>query len=267
MPILFEPIGTFHCNAAYKSEAPRQGVFRGARTGKIELFTRRGFEEALRDLSGFERIWIIFAFHRNKGWRATTRPPVPPPDHERVGVFASRGPYRPNPLGLSCVKLLAVERLSVFVEGADLLNETPVLDIKPYIPRADAFPTAKAGWVDLQNLERWDIAETETFAEQGDWLLSAGGLDFRSFAECQLSNLPFDSSRRRVLVDFERKTAELAFRTFRIDFSFDENSRRILLEKIRSGYSAEELSSQADPYGDKPLHREFLLHFAQSPNA
>lgn len=267
MPISLEPIGTFYCNAAYKSEAPRQGVFFGARTGRIELLPHMGFEEALRDLSGFERIWIIFAFHRNKGWRTTTRPPVPPPDHERVGVFASRGPYRPNPLGLSCVKLLAVERLTLFVDGADLLNETPVLDIKPYIPRADAFPTAKAGWVDAQNLDRWEIAETESFAERNAWLLEACGLDFRSFAECQLSNLPFDSTRKRVRVDFESKTAELAFRTFRIDFSFDEKSRRILLGKIRSGYSAEELESPTDRYGDKPLHREFILHFAQSPNA
>ncbi len=267
MAISLEPIGTFFSKASYKYEVPRQGVFDGARSGRIKLFSHRGFEEALRDISGFERLWIIFAFHRNKGWRATTRPPVPPRDHERVGVFASRGPYRPNPIGLSCVRLVSVEKLSLLVENSDLLNETPILDIKPYIPEADAFPNARAGWVEEQALDIWDIAATDEFLRQSAWLDSASGLDLLGFAKCQLSTNPLDATRRRVRVNASERTAELAFRTFRIDFSFDENCRKVFLRRIRSGYSARELESQEDRYGDKSLHREFLLHFAQSPKA
>lgn len=267
MPISLEPIGTFFSKASYKYEVPRQGIFDGGRSGKIELFPHRGFENALRDISGFERLWLIFLFHQNKGWRATTRPPVPPRDHERVGIFASRGPYRPNPIGLSCVKLVSAERLALNVEDSDLLNGTPILDIKPYIPGADAFPNARAGWVDEQSLDGWDVSATEEFIGQSAWLDSASGLDALNFARCQLSVNPLDTTRRRVRVEASSRTAELAFRTFRIDFFFDKNARKILLKGIRSGYSVQELETPEDRYGDKPLHREFLLHFAQSPKA
>ena len=262
----FKPIGTFYGGATYKYEAPRQGIFNGGRSGRIELNPHCGFEEALRDIGGFERLWILFVFHQNRGWRATTRPPVPHPDHERVGIFASRGPYRPNPIGLSCVRLVSVEKLSLTVEEADLLNGTPVLDIKPYIPAADAFPHAAAGWVDLQVPGLWKVEADEAFLAQSVWLEKACGLNLLQFAECQLSANPFDASRKRVRMLGEN-IAELAFRTFRIDFSFDENLYRILLLKIRSGYTPEELDASEDRYGDKDVHREFSRHFAQSPNA
>ena len=141
------------------------------------------------------------------------------------------------------------------------------MDIKPYIPGADAFPNARAGWVDEQSLDGWDVSATEEFIGQSAWLDSASGLDALNFARCQLSVNPLDTTRRRVRVEASSRTAELAFRTFRIDFSFDKNARKILLKGIRSGYSVQELETPEDRYGDKPLHREFLLHFAQSPKA
>ena len=96
----FDPIGVFHGGAAYKYEAPRQGVFAGG-AGRVELAPGRNFETALRGLEGFERVWLVFVFDRNAGaWRPTTRPPVPVPGLDRVGTFASRAPYRPNPIGL-----------------------------------------------------------------------------------------------------------------------------------------------------------------------
>lgn len=264
MKIPVEPIGTFLSGASYKYEVPRQGVFSGGRQGKIELLPHKGFEEALRDLQGFERIWVIFLFHKNSGWRPTTRPPIPPGDRERVGTFASRSPYRPNPIGLSCVKLLSVEKLTLQIDDADLLNRTPILDIKPYIPKADAFPNAQAGWVDSQTADSWRIDFDEEFSKQSDWLLKACGYDLKAFAECQLSTNPLDSSRKRVSVGPGGKTASLAFRTFRILFSLDENSREIRLLKILSGYSKKELSESEDRYGDKALHREFTRLFGQS---
>ncbi|MBP5246527.1 MAG: tRNA (N6-threonylcarbamoyladenosine(37)-N6)-methyltransferase TrmO [Fibrobacter sp.] len=253
-----EPIGTFYSQASYKYEVPRQGIFFRGHPGRIELLPHKGFEEALRDLEGFERLWVLFHFHQNSGWRPTTRPPVPPADHDRVGTFASRSPYRPNPIGLSCVKLLSVEKLTLHLDEADLLNGTPIFDIKPYIPSADAFPAVKAGWVDGQNSDLWKIIPSSRFQKENDWIFEMCGWDLQSFAECQLANSPLDASRRRVKVHLENHTAELAFRTFRIDFDFDEASKQILLKEIRSGYSSEELASSEDVYHDKDLHRDFL---------
>lgn len=264
MKISVEPIGTFSSGASYKYEVPRQGVFFGGHPGKIELFPHKGFEEALRDLQGFERIWVIFLFHQNSGWRPTTRPPIPPADRERVGTFASRSPYRPNPIGLSCVKLLSIEKLTLQIDEADLLNGTPILDIKPYVPKADAFPNALAGWVDSQAEDSWQLIADEEFSEQNEWLLKTCGYDLKAFAECQLSNNPLDSSRKRVSMESDGKTGILAFRTFRILFSMDETSRKIRLSKIQTGYSPKELSESEDRYGDKALHCEFTQLFEPS---
>ena len=150
------PIGTFFGDAVYKYEAPRQGRLFAGHPGRIVLNEGQNFEMALRDLDGFERIWVIFQFHENEGWRPTTRPPVPPKGKDRVGTFASRSPYRPNPIGLSCVRLLKIDGLTLYVDEADLLNGTPVLDIKPYIPMADAFPDAKAGLRNIAN-STWTV--------------------------------------------------------------------------------------------------------------
>lgn len=258
------PIGTFYGDAVYKYEAPRQGRLFAGHPGRIVLNEGRNFEMALRDLDGFERIWVIFQFHENDGWRPTTRPPVPPKGKDRVGTFASRSPYRPNPIGLSCVRLLKIEGITLYVDEADLLNGTPVLDIKPYIPMADAFPDAKAGWVEEQVGDLWTVDTTGEFAAQNRWIAEHSDFDLESFARVQLSRGNFskdlfDSSRRRLTIDEVAHTGVLAYRTFRIRFSYDESERRVLLESIASGYTADDLRPGAeDKYGDKQLHRDFL---------
>ena len=261
------PIGTFYGDAVYKYDAPRQGRLFAGHPGRIVLSAGQNFEMALRDLEGFERLWVIFQFHENAGWRPTTRPPVPPKGRDRVGTFASRSPYRPNPIGLSCVRLLKIEGLTLFVDEADLLNETPILDIKPYIPMADAFPDAKAGWVEEQVGDLWNIEVSDTFAVQNRWIAERSSFDLLSFAQVQLSRGNFskdvfDSSRRRLTLDENAQTGVLAYRTFRIHFSYDELSRSVCLQKITSGYTPEELHSSEDKYGDKPLHRDFLCAFS-----
>ena len=101
--------------------------------------------EALADLGGFARIWLVFVFDRSEGWTPRVRPPR---GGGKRGVLATRSPHRPNPIGLSAVELLGVEDGALRVRGLDLLDGTPVLDIKPYVPYADAFPGAAAGWID-----------------------------------------------------------------------------------------------------------------------
>lgn len=261
-----EPIGIFHGDAVYKYDAPRQGRLFAGHPGRIELTPGRNFETALRDLEGFERIWVIFQFHENEGWRPTTRPPIPPKGRDRVGTFASRSPYRPNPIGLSCVRLLKIEGLTLYVDEADLLDETPVLDIKPYIPLADAFPDAKAGWVEEQEGDTWSVECSEEFDAQNCWIAERSNFDLESFARVQLSHGNFskdvfDSSRRRLTVDESTRKGVLAYRTFRIHFGFDPVEKKVVLARISSGYSDLELRDDADKYGDKPLHRGFVSTF------
>ena len=252
----FDPIGVFRGGAAYKYEAPRQGVFAGG-AGRVELLAGRNFETALRGLEGFERIWLVFVFDRNAGaWRPTTRPPVPVPGVARVGTFASRAPYRPNPIGLSCVRLAAVRGRVLEVEEADLLDGTPILDVKPYVPAADAFPAAKAGWLERGAEAPWRVEAAPAFAAAAAFVRSRGGPDLARTARLQLSRAPFDASRKRVARTGEG-AGTLSLRMFRVDFSADAARRVVTLVGLRSGYAPEELAAADDPYSDKDLHRAF----------
>ena len=110
-------------------------------------------EEAFRGLAEFSHIWLLWLFSENKksGWQATVRPPRLG-GNRRLGVFATRSPYRPNPIGLSCVRMLSVLKtdrgMELEVEGADLVNGTPILDVKPYLPYTDSHPDAIGGFTE-----------------------------------------------------------------------------------------------------------------------
>jgi tRNA-Thr(GGU) m(6)t(6)A37 methyltransferase TsaA len=117
----------------------------------LELLPPWNRPDALRGLEGFSHIWILFLFHRamGSGRRTTVRPPRLG-GNRRTGVFAARSPFRPNPVGLSAVELRGIEqqcdRLVIHLGGADILDRTPVLDIKPYLPYADCLPEASGGY-------------------------------------------------------------------------------------------------------------------------
>jgi tRNA-Thr(GGU) m(6)t(6)A37 methyltransferase TsaA len=103
-------------------------------------------DAALADLEGMEHLWVLSWLHRGGTWAAQVMPPRGP--RVRRGLFATRSPDRPNPIGLSAVRLIRVDGCHLHVNGIDLIDGTPILDIKPYVPYADAFPQAKAGWID-----------------------------------------------------------------------------------------------------------------------
>lgn len=132
----------------------------------IELDTNRVPVIALKDLEGFSRIWVLSFLHLNHHWNPTVCPPRG--DKIKRGTLATRAPHRPNPIGLSALHLLRIEENRIFVEGIDLLDGTPILDIKPYVPYCDAFPDAKAGYVDElrarkeKEQEIWGKKETDT---------------------------------------------------------------------------------------------------------
>jgi tRNA-Thr(GGU) m(6)t(6)A37 methyltransferase TsaA len=147
----FQPIGLLHSCFREKFGIPRQpGLIPEARA-RLQLLPPYNRPEALAGLEGFSHLWLIFVFHQamRGEWRATVRPPRLG-GNERVGVFASRAPYRPNPIGLSVVAFEGVEeedgKLFLCLSGVDLVDGTPVLDIKPYVPYTDSLPDARAGF-------------------------------------------------------------------------------------------------------------------------
>ena len=133
---------------------PRQSGLVEGLTGRIVFRPEFRIPEAIRGLEGFSHLWVLFDFsqaHRDN-WSPTVRPPRLG-GNRRVGVFASRSPFRPNPIGLSCVKLERIERGTaegdvLVVSGVDMLSGTPVLDIKPYLPYADCRPEARGGYAE-----------------------------------------------------------------------------------------------------------------------
>ena len=147
-------IARIHTDLPEKFGVPRQSGLVPQLRGTIVLEPAYRNPDALRGLEGFSHLWLIFQFHRavREGWSPTVRPPRLG-GNRRMGVFATRSPFRPNNLGLSCVKLEGVrldEKLGpvIDVSGADLVDGTPILDIKPYMPYADCHPEATGGFTD-----------------------------------------------------------------------------------------------------------------------
>ena len=247
----FDPIGVLRGGGDFPQQAPRQGVY-ARNEGFVELFPGHNYEQALEDLYGFERIWLLFVFDRNANWKPKVRPPYG--IDRKVGVFASRSPYRPNPVGLSAVELVKIDGLKVHIRNFDLLEGTPVLDIKPYIPEADSFPGAKAGWRDLVPPVP-ELVIAPDAAEQMKKLLLCGGPDLADVARIQLTLQSGDPERQRIS-GAPGGVQILAYRTWRI--AFEREDARIFVSGISSGYSKEELEDPEDIYNDKKIHRNFL---------
>lgn len=147
----FKPIGCIHSCFKEKFGAPRQpGLVPGAEA-VLEIYPPYQQADAFRQLEAFSHVWILFLFHQCEGraWRPTVRPPRLG-GNQRVGVFASRSGYRPNPIGQSAVELVRIEKykssVHLHLRGVDMVDGTPVLDIKPYLVYADSLPHAKAGY-------------------------------------------------------------------------------------------------------------------------
>lgn len=146
MNFLFEPIGTIETPFKERFGTPRQPSLVPSSWGVLRLRPELNLNDALDGLEGFSHVWLIFVFHENtnKGVNAKVHPPRM--GGEKTGLFSTRTPHRPNPIGLSAVKLERVEPGVLYFSGVDLLNGTPILDIKPYLPSADCLPQAQAGW-------------------------------------------------------------------------------------------------------------------------
>lgn len=151
-----EPIAFFHSPLTSKFGIPRQSGLAPAVPGRIVFTPDHRHQEAIRGLEAFDYLWIIWEFSVQSSTASTAKLTVRPPrlgGNERIGVFASRSPFRPNRLGLSCVHINKVELNGdegpvIHVTGADLMDGTPIYDIKPYVTYADSHPEARSGFVD-----------------------------------------------------------------------------------------------------------------------
>jgi tRNA-Thr(GGU) m(6)t(6)A37 methyltransferase TsaA len=145
MDFLMKPIGVIHTPFTDKSRTTIQPT-RSQAAGWVEVFAE--FVEGLQDLDGFSHIILLYGFHRSNGYTLKVMPFL---DDQLHGLFSTRHPCRPNPIGLSIVRLLACHENSLDIEGVDMLDGTPLLDIKPYVPDFDLHASARTGWYETRS--------------------------------------------------------------------------------------------------------------------
>ncbi len=141
--VRYHPIGVIRTPFRELEGMPIQPVGAGGVQGTVEVDAR--YREGLKDLRGFSHVILLYHFHRCRGFRLRVTPFL---DRRARGVFATRAPQRPNPIGLSVVRLIAVRGGKLTVEGLDMLDETPLLDIKPYVPGFEASGSVRIGWLE-----------------------------------------------------------------------------------------------------------------------
>lgn len=137
-----KPIGIIHTPYRSKKETPIQ-PFKSKGIGEVEVF--KHYQAGLRDIEGFSHIILVYRFHKSRGYKLHVQPFL---DHKMRGVFATRSPKRPNQLGLTVVKLLKREANILFVKGIDIVDGTPLLDVKPYVPEFGPKEEIKVGWLE-----------------------------------------------------------------------------------------------------------------------
>ena len=261
-----QPIGFVRNSLATKVEAARQPRAAEGEPARIELLPGRNFEHALEDLARWERIWVIFWFHQNSGWRPKVLPPRSVSG--RKGVFSTRSPHRPNPIGMSAVRLERIEGLTLHILDADMLDGTPVLDLKPYVAYTDAHPDAGNGWLDdaqavsnaaspADPLRAYEVSFDALAAEQARWIEARTGLAIEERIRSTLTLGPEPHPYRRI-----RRLSDgmqLAVKEWRVRFSVEGRAVRVI--DIASGFRVSQLAGDGNDEVLQP-HREFRERYA-----
>lgn len=238
------PIGIIRTEMRAKFDAPHQPDPLARQRSVIELFPNQGFELALTDLAGFERIWLIWWFDRNSNWRPMVR--APRGKTHRRGVFATRSPHRPNPIGITSVPLLELRGRELIVGCNDLLDNTLILDIKPYISEVDSFPNQRNGWLaeldeTEQDGEKFHVSICPLAQEQHRWLSTAWSIDFLSRATSILAKSPYPSRRHRITRP-EGGIYRISCGAWRIFFSI--KGCEVTIERFAPGFPLELLQRE-----------------------
>lgn len=227
--VILEPIGILYSEMVDKYETPHQGILESSIISEIRLNPHRNFEQAVKDLDGFDRLWIIYLFHKSMNWKPLVNPPRLL--GKKVGVFASRSPHRPNQIGLSCVKLVRVEGLKILISESDILDGTPILDIKPYLPYSDSFPGSATGWVKTELQSIFSVIfdkEAEAYAIK---LKNEQKVNLFSYAKIQLEFNPTDTLRKRISVEEDGKYI-LDYQKWHIHYNVNEKEKIVLIKAI-----------------------------------
>ncbi len=162
----FQPIGYLRSCYPDKFGTPRQsGLVRGTRS-KLEILPSWQPEQSLQGLEGYSHAWLIFVFHLNNTARFHAKVHPPRMQGETIGVFATRSPHRPNPIGLSLVEIIKIEKNTVILGGVDLVDGTPILDLKPYLPQHESLPQARGGWSTDQKAKSIQVQFSSQAQEQ-----------------------------------------------------------------------------------------------------
>jgi len=228
-----------------RAEAPRQPSAAAGTPGRIELAT--GLEDAVADLERWERIWVLFWFHLAKGFHPKV---LPPRSARRRGVLATRSPHRPNPIGLSALRLVRVEGLVLHVLDVDMVDGTPVLDVKPYLPWCDAAPSAGAGWLEDPG-PTYDVEFDPRADEQLRWLEEDHRVELRERLRTALAAGPEPHAYRRI--KREGELLRIAVKEWRARFRVD--GRRIVVLDLVSGYRPRERDA---------VHQAFVARYSST---
>ena len=263
-PFAFDAIGFVRSSLREKADAPRQARAAKDVQGRVELLPE--FVDGLRDLDAFDHIWLVTVFDQADGWRSTV---LPPRSEVRRGVFATRAPRRPNPIGLSVVRLERVEGATLHIRELDMLDGTPVLDIKPYVAWSDAIPDASSGWLSrpADPGRSYQVEFSELADAQLGWLAEHGE-DLRARVARQLEVGPQPHAYRRI-----RKSGDgfvMAVRKWRVHFRVEGSRVQVDTQcpyngqsvrckekaKVAAGASASLFDVGCSPFGGgSPLQR------------
>ena len=223
---IIKPIAYIHNDFKEKFGIPRQSGRVSVIISSIVFEPEFRVKEALRGIQAFSHLWLIFDFslsHREE-WSPTVRPPRLG-GNKRVGVFASRSPFRPNALGLSCVKLIEVKSTEnegdiLIVSGADLLDNTPIYDIKPYIPYSDCITNASGGYAEINKDHRLNVVFSKEFSD-------AFPADFLEAVKECIADDPRPSYQ-----DDDQRIYNMRFGNCDISFTVCENTATVIEIKI-----------------------------------
>jgi tRNA-Thr(GGU) m(6)t(6)A37 methyltransferase TsaA len=257
------PIGVVRSPFRDRRSAPRQPAAARGVPGRIELVPSAAHEHALTDLASWSHVWVLFWFHLNTGFRPRV---LPPRSARKRGVFATRAPYRPNPLGLSVVRLVGVQGTALDVLDVDMIDGTPVLDLKPYVPYTDAVAEANSGWLAGDPLAardpgpRYRVLWNAHARAQLAWLAAHSDLPLQALAEEVLALGPAPHPYRRIKRRGDR--LRLSVKDFRLDFVVQGDEVHVLA--IESGYRRRVLDDPRAVARERtPLevHRAFAAAF------
>ncbi len=228
IPSVIQPIGVVHSCYPSKFAVPRQPGLVPQATAVIEIEAKWQPHFAVEGLEKFSHCWLVFVFHQNANLRYHAKVHPPRLGGESIGVFATRSPHRPNPIGLSLVKIEQVMDGKIYISGVDVVDGTPVLDIKPYLPEVEALPNAISGWPSQIQTIEIDVIWSDSLLEQ----IQNWGERIRQPALKQIidQTLKLDP---RPLIYREQQQKVHAFRLFDGDIHFEFTEQyKITIQKI-----------------------------------